>query len=301
MAHTQHEHISRLKINRRLIFGIVLNSSFVVIELVTALIIGSLALLSDAGHNFADSFALILALFAALQARKLPTERKTFGFLRTGVLAALLNSTILVLITIYIFYEAYLRILEPPKLPGGIIMIVAGLGLVINSIVAFRFRGQKDINIRAAFLHLITDAAVSLGVLMSGFVILTTGVNLIDPLISLFIGAFILYSTYGITREAIDILMEAIPKGIDVDGVIADILREKRIKNVHHMHIWEIGSGVPALSCHIVVDDMNLDEAGKIISDLELKLAEDYGIIHPTIQVETTVCEAGGICKLPHV
>lgn len=294
-------HIKQKKLNKRLIAGIVINSSFVVIEFVIAIIIGSLALLSDAGHNFADSFALILALFAIYQARKLPTERKTFGFFRTGVLAALFNSTVLIIITIYIFYEAYLRMLNPPALPGGIIMIVAAAGFVINSIVAFGFKGFKDINIRAAFLHLLTDALVSLGVLVSGLVILTTGFDLIDPLISIIIGIFILYSTWGVTREAIDILMEATPKGMDVDSVITKMLTVDGVKSVHHMHIWEIGAGVAALSCHIVIGDMPISQSGKIISDLELILAEDYGIIHPTIQLETEVCEKGGTCHLPHV
>ena len=296
-----HDHDHRVKMNKRLIIGVILNSSFVVVEFVFALIIGSLALLSDAGHNFADSFALILALYAYYQSKKMPTRQKTFGFLRSGVLAALFNSAVLIAITFYIFYEAYFRLINPPDIPGGTIIIVAAIGFVINSVIAFGFKGQKDINIKAAFLHLLTDALVSLGVLIAGIVIVTTGFNLIDPLISIAIGIFILYSTWGVTKEAIDILMEATPKGINGDEVIEEIMKLEEVKNVHHLHLWEIGSGVFALSCHIVIEDMQLCNVDDVTSKVEKLLKEKYGIIHPTIQPETQICDNGGECKIPHV
>ncbi len=284
--------------SRKLILGLGLNSLFVVIEFIGAAMTGSLALLSDAGHNLADSFALGLALFAIYQARKLPTGQKSFGFVRTGVLAALLNSTILVAVTLYIFYEAYRRISSPPAVPGGAIILVAGIGFIINSIVAFGFRNQKDINIRAAFLHLLTDALVSLSVVVAGLIALTTGFNLVDPLISIGIGVFIIASTWGVIKEAVDILMEATPRGMDPDQVAGEMMKVDGIKNVHHLHIWEVGARLPALSCHIVVDDMALSKSAGITLQLERLLSDRYGIVHPTIQVETEICEAGGSCQL---
>ncbi len=287
--------------SRKLILGLGLNSLFVVIEFAAAAVTGSLALLSDAGHNLADSFALGLALFALYQAKKLPTRQKTFGFVRTGVLAALLNSAILVAITVYIFYEAYRRIANPPAVPGSAIMLVAGIGFIINSIVALGFRSQKDINIRAAFLHLLTDALVSLSVVFAGLIALTTGFHLVDPLISMAIGVFIIASTWGVIKEAMDVLMEATPKGMDPNEVSRAMMGVVGIKNVHHLHIWEVGARMPALSCHIVVDDMALSKSSEITLRLESLLADRYGIVHPTIQVETEICEAGGSCLLTRI
>ncbi len=287
--------------SRKLILGLGLNSLFVVIEFVAAAVTGSLALLSDAGHNFADSFALGLALFAVHQARKLPTGQKTFGFVRTGVLAALLNSTILIAITGYIFYKASARMINPPPVPGKVIIFVAGIGFIINSAIALGLRKQKDINIRAAFLHLVTDALVSLSVMAAGLIALTTGFNLIDPLISLGIGVFIIISAWGVIREAIDILMEATPRGLDLDGVARAMMSVNGIKNVHHLHVWEIGANLPALSCHIVVEDMALSRSTEIMAQLERVLVERFGIIHPTIQIETEICVSDGSCQLSRV
>lgn len=279
-----------------LLAGIGLNLLIVVVEIVAGLLAGSLGLISDAVHNFTDMAALGLAWFAFEQAKKPPTAAKTFGYHRTGILTALINAVAMVLITIWIFYEAYGRLLDPQPVEGALVMVTAAVALLANlAIVWFlRHRASGDINIRSAVLHLIGDAATSAAVVVSGLVIMATGWFPIDPLVSIILGLAILWGAWRIIKETMEIFLEESPRSIDVDDVIADMMREDGVRDIHDIHIWTIGSELYVLSCHVLVEDVSITESSRILSDLKEMLAKDFGIYHSTLEVESVPCGASG-------
>jgi cobalt-zinc-cadmium efflux system protein len=294
-----YEHLGNY-INRKLIIGIFLNSIFVIVELVAGILIGSLALVSDAGHNFSDSLALILSLFALYISSRPATPQKTFGYHRVGILTALVNALVLVLISGAIIFEAYDRLLNPIAISGIWIFVVAGIGFVINSMVAYGFRShQHDLNIKSAFLHLLTDALVSLGVVIAGIVIMFTGITIIDPLVSIVISLIILYMAWDIIKESVDILLEAVPRKINLDEVVGSLKQIKGIKDIHDTHIWTIGSNVFALSCHALIEDVSIYESSRLLKQMEEILKHKFNIVHPTVQFECEECEPAKICTIP--
>ena len=294
-----HEHSEHL-LSRRLIAGIVLNTFFLILEFVAGIMVGSLALVSDAGHNFSDSLALIFSLFALYISSKPATTQKTFGYHRVGILVALLNALVLIAISGAILFEAYIRLLHPVKTSGVWMLAVAGLGFVINGLVAYGFRThQHDLNIKSAFLHLLTDALVSLGVVLGGVVIIFTGLSIIDPLISIVISLVILYMAWDIVKESVDILLEAVPRKIDLDEVVESLKQIEGINGVHDVHIWTIGSNVFALSCHALIEDVSVTESSCLLREIEEVLKHRFNIIHPTIQFEYEECEHAEVCRIP--
>jgi cobalt-zinc-cadmium efflux system protein len=279
-----------------LMTGIALNLVIVVVEIIAGLAAGSLGLLSDAVHNFTDMAALGLAWFAFEQAKKPATAARTFGHHRTGIVTALVNSTALALITLWIFYEAYRRLLDPQPVGGLMVLATAAVALLANlSIVLFlRSRSGEDINIRSAILHLLGDAAASAAVFISGVIIIATGWYPVDPLVSVLLGLAILWGAWNIIHEALEILLEGSPRAIDVDRVVEDLMQEEGVRDVHDMHIWTIGSGIYALSCHVLVNDVRVSESNRIICDLKEMLARDFGIHHSTLEVESAPCDVSG-------
>lgn len=277
-----------------LIIGIILNLIIVAAEVIAGLVAGSLGLLSDAVHNFTDMAALGLSWFAILQARKPPTAAKTFGYHRTGILTALINSVVMVVITLWIFYEAYGRILDPQPVGGGMVMIVAALALLANLAVVgvLRRRAVRDINIRSAVLHLLGDAATSAAVLVSGLIILLTGWDLADPLVSIVLGLAILWGAWHIIKETLEIFLEESPRAIDVDKLVQAMMQEDGVRDIHDIHVWTIGSELYALSCHVLVDDVKVSVSSRIIDDLKEMLARDFNIYHSTLEVESAPCDA---------
>ncbi|MHB8791831.1 MAG: cation diffusion facilitator family transporter [Thermoleophilia bacterium] len=290
-------------VKRGLIAGIALNLLIVIAEVVAGIAADSLGLLSDAVHNFTDIAALGITWYAIEQARKPPTASKTFGFHRTGILTALINSLAMVAVTLWIFYEAYQRFLEPQPVGGGIVMITATLALCANLliVVVLRNRSSGDINIRSAILHLLADAAASAAVIVAGIVIIATDWYVVDPLISVGLGLAILWGAWQIIRETLEIFLESSPRAIDVDQLVLEMKEEDGVLDIHDIHVWTLGSEIYALSCHVVVEDVMLSESSRILSDLKKMLARDFGIVHSTLEFETEPCDVSGpYCNINH-
>lgn len=282
---------------RRLVISLVLNTAFLVLEAVLGFLLGSLALLGDAAHNFSDSFALVLSLIAVRMATRPPTFRKTYGYHRTGILAAFINSLGIILICFYLFYEALRRLSHPVEVAGGGMVLVAGAGFLVNGGVALLLlRGRKDLNIRSAFLHLLTDALVSLGVVVSGAVIMATGWTYADPLVTMVIGLLILASSFQILRESTHILMESVPLRVDYQEILEDIRKSPGVRDVHDLHIWEIGSRQYSLSAHMVVDDIPVSRAQETVARVKEMLLDRYHVVHATLELESEPCAPGEVC-----
>lgn len=279
---------------KRLMLGIGISIGFVVAEALVGILAGSLSLVSDAGHNAADTLAMGLALFAVYMMARKPTSRRTYGFGRVGILTALANAVGLVIVAIILSYEAIVRLVNIEEVSGGTILVVAAAAFVVNTGVALLLYGHRhDLNIRSAFLHMVADAGLSLGVVVAGLVILLTGWYYADPLVALVICVFILYAAWGIIRDATDVLLESVPRHLDladVQGVMESVLG---VKAVHHLHVWEIGSGVYALSGHVEVEDQSLSQCTGIRIDINNSLKERFNIVHPTLQMECVACPPG--------
>jgi cobalt-zinc-cadmium efflux system protein len=258
------------------------------VEFVGGLLSHSLALLSDAGHVLTDVFALGLAWFAVEQSKRPADQRRTYGYQRVSILAALLNSVTLILIVLAIVYEAVRRLAAPPHVHGGIVIASALVGIAINFVVIFALRGDsRGLNMRAALLHVTGDVAASVGVVVAGLVILLTGWLYIDPLLSLAIAALIAFGALGIIRETVNLLLEGTPREIDLGAVRAEIATTELITGVHDLHVWALSSDEMALSCHVVVGECPLGEAEHVVRDLEARLCDRFAIGHTTIQVES--------------
>lgn len=271
-----------------------------VAEVIGGIISNSLALLSDAGHMFTDIFALALSLFALKFGERPATAKKTYGFYRLEILASLINGSILVLISSYIFYKAYQRILDPPDIKAPIMMWIAFLGLVVNILAAFFLRktSKENLNVRGAYLHIIGDALSSIGVLVGGVIILITGWFRIDSILSILIGIVIINGAYGLVKESVDILLEATPKDIDLEEVIGAIKKIEGVKDIHHVHLWAITSGIYALSGHILIEDILTSKSTQILEDINCLLRERFRIDHTTLQFECESCEDSLVCRL---
>jgi cobalt-zinc-cadmium efflux system protein len=258
------------------------------VELVGGLASHSLALLSDAGHVLTDVFALGLAWFAVAQANRPADSRRSYGYHRVSILAALVNSVTLIVIVIAIAYEAVRRLAHPEPVQGGIVIVAALAGIAINTFVAFGLRGQShSLNVRAAMLHVIGDIGASVGVVVAGAVILLTGWLYIDPLLSLGIAVLIAFGAWRIVRETVNLLMEGTPADIDLAAVTDEITHTELVTSMHDLHVWALSSDEVALSCHVVIDDCQLQDAEHVVRDLEGRLCAKFAIGHTTIQLES--------------
>ncbi|HPO56165.1 MAG TPA: cation diffusion facilitator family transporter [Ignavibacteriaceae bacterium] len=287
-----HYHNSKVSSNRNLAIAILLNSFISIAEFLAGILINSLALISDALHNISDVFALILSYIASRIMGWDSNHKKTFGYLRIEILVALVNSVSLVVVGGYIIYEAIDRISTPSPLPGLWIMIIAGIGFVVNFISSLLLKhdAHKDLNIKSAYLHLVTDALNSLAVIVAGGLIYFFEWFFLDPLISIAIGSFVIKSAWDIILETVNILTEGTPKGINVNDVVNEIKSINGVCSVHHLHIWSLSSRFRALSAHIVVDDGLISDKHSIVMEIGLRLEKGFGINHPTIQLETSIC-----------
>jgi cobalt-zinc-cadmium efflux system protein len=272
--------------------SLALTLAFVVAEAAAGYWSGSLALLSDAGHNLADALALALSWYALRAARRPPDARRTFGYHRAGILAALANAASLVLLALYIAWEAAHRLQSPPPVQGGVMIGVAGVAVLLNGLISLWLHSEArhDLNVRSAYLHMLGDALSALGVVGAGIVVVTTGYEWADPLVSLLIGGLILWSSWGVLREAVHVLMEAAPKGLDVAQVAQAIRRVPGVLGVHDLHVWAVGSGVAACSCHVRVAEQSALGGQRIQQAVARMLAHDFGISHSTVQVEVECC-----------
>jgi cobalt-zinc-cadmium efflux system protein len=263
-----------------------------VVEIIGGILANSLALLSDAGHMLTDILALGLTIFAMRFAQRPPTASKTFGFYRVEILAAFFNGMLLLFISFYIFYEAYQRLVHPQEIKGLFMLVVAAIGLLANGvgITILRKSTQKSLNVKSAFLHIVGDTISSCGVILGGLVILYTGWYLVDPLIGIFIGMLILWGAYSLLRESMDIFLEATPRDIDVEKMLDDLRKIKGVKDVHHLHLWTITSGIYAMSAHVLIEDLLTSRSAQVLKEIEGLLQGKYSMEHTTIQFESESC-----------
>jgi cobalt-zinc-cadmium efflux system protein len=274
--------------------AVALTLVFVLAEAVGGWWGNSLALLSDAGHNRADAAALGFSWYALWMAGKPSHEGMTFGYHRVGVVAALVNAVSLVLIALLIGWEAVLRIRHPEPASGGLMIGLAGAGVVVNlAISRWLHHGSKDdINVRSAYLHMIGDAVSAFGVVAAGVIVATTHALLADPIVSLIIAALILYSSYGVLSESATVLLEGTPVGTDMPKLIAAMKGVRGVLDVHDLHVWMVGPGVVACSCHIVVAEQSIREGQQVLRAVVRDIEDRFHITHTTVQVEVEGCDA---------
>ena len=264
---------------------------FVVIEFVAGLWAGSLSLIADAGHNFTDALALVLAAIACYLQSRPADDVKTYGYHRAGVLAAFANAVTLVLIAGLIFYEAWRRWLHPQPVQEWTMLIVAAAALVLNGVILFGLRGERntDLNVRAAFVHMLGDALSSIGIIGGALLIHFTGWVQVDPILSVLIGILIVWTAWDIIKEALNVLLEGLPRGIELTAVTDAMRRVEGVIDVHDLHIWSLGSNAHALSCHVLIEDMPPSASDSILRAINSVLC-GFDIHHTTVQFEHTRC-----------
>jgi cobalt-zinc-cadmium efflux system protein len=263
-----------------------LNLALVIAQVIFGLLAHSTALLADATHNFGDVLGLLLAWAAHLLARHSPTERSTYGFRSSSIFAALLNAVVLLVATGAIVWEAIQRSFEPQMVAGPTVIVVAGVGIVVNGLAAWMFTGghQHDLNIRGAYLHLLADAATSFGVVLAAGLIVLTGWLWVDPAASLVISGVIVWGTWGLLRKAVDMSLQAVPPDIELAAVRNYLESPPGVAQVHDLHIWSMSTTETALTCHIVMPRGH--PGSNFLARIETELLERFRIHHPTIQIE---------------
>jgi len=299
-AHT-HSHSAGNTTAQRMLLALGITLAFVVFEIIAGIYANSLALLTDAAHNVTDVIALALSWYALRVAARPANANKTFGYHRVGIVAALINGLSLVLIALYIFYEAAQRLLNPLVVEDSILIGVALIAFFVNAGTALLvLRGsENDLNQRSAFLHLAGDAVATLGAFVAGIGIFLTGWNWLDPLASILIAALILWNVGGIAREALDILLEATPRGVDVNALARAVQTVRGVRGVHDLHVWSLAQNLRALSAHILTDDMPISEGARVQREVNGLLHERYGIAHATLQLECVGCEPDALyCEM---
>lgn len=277
----------------RLALAFALTAAALVLEVVGGFLSGSLALLSDAGHVFTDLVALGLSWYGVKQTDRPSNYRMTYGYHRVGIFVAFLNATTLIGIALIVVWEAYRRLIDPPKpVAGELMAVVAAVGLAVNLLVlvVLRHRGS-DLNVRSAFLHVAGDAIASVAVVVSGVVIIATGWNWMDPATSIIIAVIIVFGSMRILTESVNVLLEGAPGNIDVGEVLRSVGRVPGIKEVHHLHLWSITPTIRALSCHVSVEDVAVSEAATVLARVNELLERRFAIGHTTIQLEASGCD----------
>jgi len=288
-GHGGHSHSHAPKdFGRAFLIGIALNTGFIVLEVIFGFFADSLALLADAGHNMSDVLGLILAWAAAEMAKRIATERRTYGWRRGTVVAALLNALLLLVGVGAIVWEAVSRFNHPAEVAGGTVMWVAGLGIFVNGATALLFMsGRKDdLNVRGAFLHMAADAGVSLGVMISGGLILLTKWTWLDPVVSLFVAAIILWSTWSLFVDSLNLSLDAVPDNVDPAKVRSYLESLPEVAEVHHIHIWPLSTTEVAMTAHVVKKEPTLDDT--LLAQIHQELRHHHGIAHATIQFEAS-------------
>ncbi len=280
--------------SRVLMASLVLTVAFVAVETFAGFRARSLALLSDAGHNFTDAFALLLAAFGIYWQARPGDHEKTYGYQRAGVLAAFVNALTLVALAAVLFYESYDRLIHPQRVNETTMMAVAGVAVALNVGIAWALSGRgehnHDLNVRAAWLHMAGDAASSAAIIMGALLIRYTGAQVIDPVLSILIAVAIVWSGWGIIRDSLNILLEGLPKGMNLAHVAGELGRLDGVIDVHDLHIWSLGSQSSALSCHVLIEDMPPSASDTILRRINEVLCDRFGIRHTTIQFEHVKC-----------
>ena len=291
-----HSHFgdAAIKTSKRLALSLGLTLAFVFFEVIAGFVGNSLALLTDAAHNFTDVIVLGLSWYALRIALQPADAGKTYGYHRVGILVALVNSTTLVLISLGIFYEAYRRFLTPPEVNAPILIGVGIVAFFINAITAWLVQrgSEKDLNLRSTFLHLKGDVLSTLGAVVAGIAIAFTDWNWLDPLVSILIGILILWNAWSILRQTINILLESTPKNINMDKMIDDLRKVDGVLDVHDLHVWSISENLRVLSAHIVTEDIPISVGARIQRGVNMVLSHKYNVQHATLQLECEGCES---------
>ena len=286
--------------SRMLQLSLLVTLAYIVLLVVAGIRAHSLALLSEAGHNLSDFFALLLSWGAVYLSGRSPDARKTFGYNRAGVLAAFVNGLTLVFVSFYIWYEAFRRLLNPVDVHAGLMIWVAAAGVLLNGGIALLLmRGKRDINMRSALIHEIGDTLSTAAVIVGGIAIVYTGQHWIDPALSVGIGVMILWSSIGIIRESLNILLEGIPSGMDLERIQACICEIPGVNSVHDLHVWSIGSDTHSLSVHVGIADMRASESEELLRQIRESLSSRFHIHHTTIQFEYAICDVAHGCVIP--
>jgi cobalt-zinc-cadmium efflux system protein len=281
----------------KMALALALTLAFVFGELVAGWFAHSLSLLSDAGHNFADAAALGFSWYALWIARKPAHDGMTYGYHRVGILAALVNAVSLVVISLLIFWEAVERWRHPEPVEGWLMIGVALVAIALNAMISvWLHAGAKhDLNVRSAYLHMVGDAVSALGVVVAGVVVVLGGPPLADAIASFLIGALILWSSWGILKESVNVLLEGTPFGLDMAAVEQAIAAVPGVLNVHDLHVWTVGSGMIACSCHVRVPEQSIREGQQICKSVVDQLGQQFGISHTTVQIEVECHEEHGV------
>jgi cobalt-zinc-cadmium efflux system protein len=289
--HSQIKDVTR-QATTRLATALTLTLLFVIFEALAGWRANSLALLTDAAHNFTDVIALGLSWYALRMTLRPANSRRTYGYHRVGILVALVNSSTLILIALGIFYEAYRRLLVPPQVESGILIVVGAIAFVINLVTAWMVKqgSERDLNLRSAFVHLMGDVLSTLGAMLAGVIIWFTGMNWLDPLVSVFIGLLIVWNAWNILRETVDILLESTPRDIDMDQMVLDMSGVEGVRGVHDLHVWSIAQNVRTLSAHVLIDNVSIGSGAEIQRAIGEVLDRKYGIGHATLQLECEDC-----------
>ncbi|MCE5329081.1 cation diffusion facilitator family transporter [bacterium] len=285
-----HKHGYKNTERRKLLITIIITTTVMIVEIAGGIMSKSLALISDAGHMFTHSFALLVSFFAIIYAMKKPTLEKSYGFYRVEILAALFNGIGLLIISGFIFWEAYKRILNPQPINALEMIIIAIIGLAANVASAFILAGssKESLNVKSAFFHMIGDTASSVAIVIGGVIIYFTDFYLIDPIFSILICIAILYWAFILIRDSVQILMETTPRDMDVEKLKAELIKEiDGVEGVHDIHIWQITDSIYNMTAHVVTDNVNIRETSSILEKINNFLAEKYQIRHSVIQFET--------------
>ena len=273
--------------DKSIAFGLILNGGFTILEFIFGFITGSLALLADATHNLTDTVTLSVSFVANKIARRAANENNTFGYGRVTIIAALINSLLMIGVSGFIVSEAIERLQNPQPIEGGIVAVVAFVGIFINGSIAYVLsKHRSDLNMRSAFIDMMFDTLSSVGAMVSGLVIVATGIAGIDTIVGLLIAGLLAYNAVKILIEAVQILLESTPKDVDIRAITDSIISIKNIKYADDIHIWTIRSGYNALSCHIVIGESELRNSRAIVESVKQMLRIKYGIAHTTVEVE---------------
>lgn len=287
-----HSHTHGPASGRVLAWSLAATSAFVAIELFSGIRAHSLALISDAGHNATDALALLLAWFAVYLQSKPADESRTFGYHRAGVLAAFVNALILMVLSAWILYESWRRLLAPAAVNETVMIAVAGCGLFLNGGIMWGLRrsGSNDINVRGAFVHMLGDLLGAAAIVVGAVVIAFSGWMQIDPILSILISLLIVWTAWDITRESLNILLEGLPKGLELKRVVEAVREIDGVMDVHDLHIWSLGSNSHALSCHVLIADMPPSRSDRILREVRHVLGERFHVHHTTVQFEHMSC-----------
>lgn len=280
-----HSHAHHAREGKLYLAGIAINMGFVVVEVVYGLLAGSMALVSDAAHNLSDVLALALSGAAVVLARRKPSKRRTYGYRKASILAPLANALILVAVVGGIMWESIGRLRDPRPVQGVTVIVVAAIGIVVNggSALLFAKGGKRDVNMRSAYIHLAGDAAISLGVVVAGVVLMATGWKVLDAVVSIVVCALVLLSTWGLLKSSLNMIMDAVPEEIDLEDVRSYLAQQEGVTEVHDLHVWPMSATEVALTAHLVVRDGTSQD---LAARLSAELHEKFEIVHATLQVE---------------